>query len=1282
MQHKFLFRAWGFSVLLALTRAENTITARTPVANGASLRVLPLGDSITHGYLSSDNNGYRLELWNDLSENTKDFIGTQAIGNMQDPDNEGYNGATIAEISSKCGAALDMRPNVVLLHAGTNDMNNPTDPDTAPDRLGALIDKIITTCPDAAILVAKIIPAANADTMARITTYNSQIPDIVAARADKGKQVMIVDMTVLTTAELNDGLHPTDAGYKHMGDIWYSAIVQAGENGWIEDPVPGLVLTPGTDGGSCSLLPVWYPQNEIASGVGSSEGFTSVWFPKGEIASGIGAGTGVRFGDIDGDGRDDYLWVDDEGAVTAYLNTAGASADDVVWMPQGVIASGIGEDGDGVRFADMNGDGRDDYLWVSDDGRVTCYLNTAGDSAGKPTWVPKGEIASGVGSPRDRILFGDINNDGRDDYLTIGDNGEVNAWLNTGTGDTPVWVPQGQIASGIGAAAGVRIADLNKDGRADYIWLSDEGAATLYTNTVGTGGILWWPQGVVATGVGAPRANLTFADLNGDGLSDYVSIGANGEVSEWQNGGSGGVSQIGPGVQFQDLDGDGYDDYLSVDAEGKVVAYLNGGVIDNKQIWYPQGEIATGVGATREQVRFGDLDGDGRAEYLFVHDDGSVDSWRNLGSDDGVTWHPQGQVASGIGQDGKGVRFADLNGDGRDDYLYVSDSGAVTAYLNAGGDADHPTWIPQGVIATGVGGKQADIQFADINGDGRAEYLWINPDDGSVQCWYNAGSPSGNDGADAGKVTWIPWGTIATGVGTEGRMIRFGDISGDGRADYLAVTSDDTGATSEWLNGCDAATSPAPPGAIKDVDAFCAVLTASGDDPKTVENWQAWGIDTALSNFIDNFKPGGAKGAFRTNIQDSLLALYDPDVLDRISYKCNPPATCDMDVISQAMCKSAPELTFIFWAIQNFNNYCVQIAQGLINSGTIAIAKTANIIEDFAPENYDDSDLSAGFSLVNALLTVFTGYQELEWAASVAAPAGFAGIGSAALGFGATEIPEPKFDEFANITNQMGDFLKLAADAADDLAVHVLDDTPVNDPDNGKAYSDDTQGLIKIFQNGGFAEPIKVPAVPDRVLAALTSDLINEVWKPQKPFVIKTTVHQTGMGVCAALDQWKDNIYCDGEDIYVLAVWQDAFFHVLGTVSPLPSRLFIGLDGKDKLDDYDMSLELIIRSAMDWQSATGDFGAVRTKDRMYQYLLNLLDEGLEDYQTLLFDMPVCDLAIAADVPGEDRPWPADLTYCSDEQQDWCKIGVYAMLWCPSLVIEGNEWPWENDAGTN
>lgn len=43
-------------------------------------------------------------------------------------------------------------------------------------RLGSLIDQLTTEQPNAAILVAKIIPAANNETMANIDALNAQIP--------------------------------------------------------------------------------------------------------------------------------------------------------------------------------------------------------------------------------------------------------------------------------------------------------------------------------------------------------------------------------------------------------------------------------------------------------------------------------------------------------------------------------------------------------------------------------------------------------------------------------------------------------------------------------------------------------------------------------------------------------------------------------------------------------------------------------------------------------------------------------------------------------------------------------------------------------------------------------------------------------------------------------------------------------------------------------------------------------------------------------------------------
>lgn len=60
--------------------------------------------------------------------------------------------------------SLAQKPNVILLHAGTNDMSpdisvstEGRDPAAAAERLGALIDKMLQKCPDATILVAMII---------------------------------------------------------------------------------------------------------------------------------------------------------------------------------------------------------------------------------------------------------------------------------------------------------------------------------------------------------------------------------------------------------------------------------------------------------------------------------------------------------------------------------------------------------------------------------------------------------------------------------------------------------------------------------------------------------------------------------------------------------------------------------------------------------------------------------------------------------------------------------------------------------------------------------------------------------------------------------------------------------------------------------------------------------------------------------------------------------------------------------------------------------------------
>lgn len=180
-----------------------------------NLRILPLGDSITYGYINGQgSNGYRQRLLDDLKTNyTVDYVGTVKSGTMTDKDNEGHSGFTINQIRNVAAGGLNFKPNVVLLHAGTNDLNrgNPSsEPDSqAPTRLGALLDDVLKAVPNAVVLVAKIIPSKTSSLSATIKTFNNAIPAVVAQRVSKGSKVAVVDMNVLNiNTELSDNLHP------------------------------------------------------------------------------------------------------------------------------------------------------------------------------------------------------------------------------------------------------------------------------------------------------------------------------------------------------------------------------------------------------------------------------------------------------------------------------------------------------------------------------------------------------------------------------------------------------------------------------------------------------------------------------------------------------------------------------------------------------------------------------------------------------------------------------------------------------------------------------------------------------------------------------------------------------------------------------------------------------------------------------------------------------------------------------------------------------------------
>ena len=172
----------------------------------------------------------------------------------------GYSGYTINGIKQIAIPAYKQKPNVVLIHAGTNDMDssNPQDLADAPRNLGALIQAIIDNCPDILVLVAQIVPRKDPAKDKITQDFNNAIPEVVKAFTDHNHHVMVVDMhkAVSVTDLSPDGKHPNAGGYQKMADAWHDALDQASDKGWIKSATAQDRL------GTCDIQPTWTAQHE------------------------------------------------------------------------------------------------------------------------------------------------------------------------------------------------------------------------------------------------------------------------------------------------------------------------------------------------------------------------------------------------------------------------------------------------------------------------------------------------------------------------------------------------------------------------------------------------------------------------------------------------------------------------------------------------------------------------------------------------------------------------------------------------------------------------------------------------------------------------------------------------------------------------------------------------------------------------------------------------------------------------------------------------------------
>ncbi|MGY2134617.1 SGNH/GDSL hydrolase family protein [Hymenobacter sp. HD11105] len=242
------------------------------------VKIMPLGDSITQG--SARYNSYRRPLWLQLQQAQYDvnFVGgrTQNEGGPPpnpdfDLDHQGHWGWTTAMLLAETRQwAREHQPDIVLLHAGTNDCFSEKPVAEIRDNLGHLIDELRAGNPQVKVLLAQLIPTAPPyeQLNAKITALNALLPALAQAKTSAPSPVVLVDHNTGFSRQANedfyDGAHPNARGEDKLAARWYQAL-QAPELLGARLP---LSNTPGVAPRTLVVSPIPAQERLTVQGVG------------------------------------------------------------------------------------------------------------------------------------------------------------------------------------------------------------------------------------------------------------------------------------------------------------------------------------------------------------------------------------------------------------------------------------------------------------------------------------------------------------------------------------------------------------------------------------------------------------------------------------------------------------------------------------------------------------------------------------------------------------------------------------------------------------------------------------------------------------------------------------------------------------------------------------------------------------------------------------------------------------------------------------------------------
>ncbi|KAI1350842.1 hypothetical protein F5Y01DRAFT_315312 [Xylaria sp. FL0043] len=799
------------------------------------LRIMPLGASITYGEPSdpaSLGRGYRKYIRDWLRSRgwNVNMVGSRTHGQFADNDVEGWPSFIIDSVTEKARDAVPKyKPNLILINVGTNDATGNIDIENAGERMRTLVQTCFDLSPGVVVLLSTLLPNTHAPD--NVLEINRLYRDLVIELQAAGKKIELADMDdgfITLDHILPCGTHPTIEGQRRMAAVWGLAIQEIEERGdWFQAPSSNVSFSDSGNGTTCAKeynSGAQDPRNgmQVLRGnsplivddgdyVHRSTSRGKIWGASGYYPSpgsdqglGVYAAQAVNLGGADRGGElDDIILVNANNTdVVAYLNQG-----------DGTFRDSNAKVG-GIRWGDVNNDGLDDFICIEPVWKYVWLFVSINEGTNPPSWRDVGKFKDAVsGYGQDRVRLGDIDGDGRLDYCVINDNGSLHCWRNGGIlfDSAKYWQDMGiafRTSETLPDIAMMRFVDINGDFRSDILWVDKTGKVRTWINQRGHEKSLapyWRDAGVTYEGMHEDvkgQENIIFGRIYSrrpSYLYRHTSYSPYGAyfltATVWENLGSGGTTQKGDGAHWGDMTGTGNDDYVWIEANGKVVIFPNVNTPPDTA-GYPNWGVAQMLetGLDRKTLHVGDWNNDAKADIIGVDKHtGSLTVWLTTYSNGVFSFRKVTSGNSyctegwGVGLFDLGHHFADITGSGCVDYLCMQPDGKTTAWLN---DCKVDLFALRNVgqVKFSENFDRANQRFADVDGDGLADFLWVGKFTGDASVWINKGEQPEDEQDTLGgsKFRWDKSGPLYAGS-NRGANLHYPNLGGQGRADQVGV---------------------------------------------------------------------------------------------------------------------------------------------------------------------------------------------------------------------------------------------------------------------------------------------------------------------------------------------------------------------------------------------------------------------------------------------------------------------------------------------------------------